>query len=243
MQSFEGGRHGRKTFKKVPAYLTVIDIAGLVKGAFAGAGLGNNFLNHIRAVDAIFHVVSFSEDIIHVEGEIDPISRSTADKAKKEEFIHDDFEKGLISVEIMKLNDLKRMGQKMQAQIVNAALNKSHLWHHVRNGTEPTIENNLIWISDEMIVHPQNGKDPIDLLIDTVYPNPKPRSRDHQGKRVFIPRIPLTSTEDTGLPFVLKRKQFPVQPAFALTINKYPVQGKVRIYTKNIVYKEALRLQ
>ncbi|CAJ0927718.1 8989_t:CDS:1 [Entrophospora sp. SA101] len=47
---------------------------------------------------------------------------------------------------------------------------------------------------------------------------------DHQGKRVFIPRIPLTSTEDTGLPFVLKRKQFPVQPAFALTINKYPGQ-------------------
>ncbi|CAJ0768593.1 22835_t:CDS:1, partial [Entrophospora sp. SA101] len=42
----------------------------------------------------------------------------------------------------------------------------------IGNGTEPTIENNLIWISDEMIVHPQNGKDPIDLLIDTVYPNP-----------------------------------------------------------------------
>jgi obg-like ATPase 1 len=41
----------------VPAYLTVIDIAGLVKGASTGAGLGNNFLSHIRAVDAIFHVV------------------------------------------------------------------------------------------------------------------------------------------------------------------------------------------
>ncbi|CAJ0749597.1 19287_t:CDS:2, partial [Entrophospora sp. SA101] len=41
----------------------------------------------------------------------------------------------------------------------------------IGNGTEPTIENNLIWLSDEMIVHPQNGKDPIDLLIDTVYPN------------------------------------------------------------------------
>ena len=46
-----------KPLSKVPAYLTVIDIAGLVKGASTGAGLGNNFLSHIRAVDAIFHVV------------------------------------------------------------------------------------------------------------------------------------------------------------------------------------------
>ncbi|CAG8650079.1 4030_t:CDS:2, partial [Acaulospora morrowiae] len=60
---------------RVPAYLTVIDIAGLVKGASNGEGLGNNFLSHIRAVDAIFHVVrAFSEkDVIHVEGELDPV--------------------------------------------------------------------------------------------------------------------------------------------------------------------------
>ncbi|RIA83982.1 P-loop containing nucleoside triphosphate hydrolase protein [Glomus cerebriforme] len=64
-----------KPLSKVPAYLTVIDIAGLVKGASTGAGLGNNFLSHIRAVDAIFHVVrAFSEeDVIHVEGELDPV--------------------------------------------------------------------------------------------------------------------------------------------------------------------------
>ncbi|RIB24743.1 GTP-binding protein YchF [Gigaspora rosea] len=60
---------------KVPAYLTVIDIAGLVRGAASGEGLGNNFLSHIQAVDAIFHVVrAFSEeDVTHVEGELDPI--------------------------------------------------------------------------------------------------------------------------------------------------------------------------
>ncbi|KAL1914319.1 uncharacterized protein VTP21DRAFT_9012 [Calcarisporiella thermophila] len=64
-----------KPASKVPAFLTVIDIAGLVKGASAGAGLGNAFLSHIRAVDAIFHVCrAFSdEDVIHVEGELDPI--------------------------------------------------------------------------------------------------------------------------------------------------------------------------
>ncbi|KAJ9049359.1 Obg-like ATPase [Entomophthora muscae] len=59
----------------VPAYLTVIDIAGLVKGAAGGAGLGNAFLSHVRAVDAIFHVCrAFSDaDVVHVEGELDPI--------------------------------------------------------------------------------------------------------------------------------------------------------------------------
>ena len=43
---------------------------------------------------------------------------------------------------------------------------------------------------------------------------------DHQGKHLFIPRIPLLSSEDAGLPFILERKQFPVWSAFALTINK-----------------------
>ncbi|OMJ17617.1 Obg-like ATPase 1 [Smittium culicis] len=59
---------------KIPSYLTVIDIAGLVKGAAEGAGLGNAFLSHVRAVDAIFHVVrAFSDpDVVHVEGDIDP---------------------------------------------------------------------------------------------------------------------------------------------------------------------------
>ncbi len=60
---------------RVPAYLTVIDIAGLVKGAADGEGLGNAFLSHIQAVDGIFHVVrAFSdEEVIHVEGEVNPV--------------------------------------------------------------------------------------------------------------------------------------------------------------------------
>ncbi|KAI8388601.1 GTP-binding protein YchF [Radiomyces spectabilis] len=64
-----------KPAKEIPAFLTVIDIAGLVKGAASGAGLGNAFLSHIKAVDAIFHVVrAFGEaDVIHVEGDLDPV--------------------------------------------------------------------------------------------------------------------------------------------------------------------------
>jgi len=59
----------------VPAVLNVTDIAGLVKGANEGEGLGNAFLSHIKAVDAIFHMVRAFDDseISHVEGNIDPI--------------------------------------------------------------------------------------------------------------------------------------------------------------------------
>lgn len=63
------------TKKITPAILEVVDIAGLVKGASKGEGLGNKFLSHIREVDAIIHVVRCFENakIIHVEGSIDPI--------------------------------------------------------------------------------------------------------------------------------------------------------------------------
>ncbi len=57
------------------AYIEFVDIAGLVKGASKGEGLGNKFLSHIREVDAIVHVVRCFEDtnITHVEGTVDPI--------------------------------------------------------------------------------------------------------------------------------------------------------------------------
>jgi len=64
-----------KTERIVPATIEVVDIAGLVKGASQGEGLGNQFLSHIRAVDAILHVVRCFEnpDIVHVSGTVDPI--------------------------------------------------------------------------------------------------------------------------------------------------------------------------
>jgi len=64
-----------KPASKVPAFLNVTDIAGLVKGASEGQGLGNAFLSHIRACDAMFHLCRTFEDkeITHVEGEVDPV--------------------------------------------------------------------------------------------------------------------------------------------------------------------------
>ena len=61
--------------KFTPAVIEFVDIAGLVKGASKGEGLGNKFLSNIREVDAVVHVVRCfeSDDIIHVEGSVDPV--------------------------------------------------------------------------------------------------------------------------------------------------------------------------
>jgi GTP-binding protein YchF len=68
-----------KTQKVIPALLRLVDIAGIVRGASSGEGLGNKFLSHIREVDAIVQVVRCfekapgGEDVTHVEGTVDPV--------------------------------------------------------------------------------------------------------------------------------------------------------------------------
>ena len=64
-----------ETQRIVPAVVEIVDIAGLVRGASEGEGLGNQFLGHIRTVDAILEVVRCFDDpdITHVEGSVDPI--------------------------------------------------------------------------------------------------------------------------------------------------------------------------
>ena len=61
--------------KYTPTTIEFVDIAGLVRGAYKGEGLGNKFLSHIREVDAIVHVVRCFEDenIVHVDGSVDPV--------------------------------------------------------------------------------------------------------------------------------------------------------------------------
>src|SRR6202034_4571690 len=64
-----------KSAKIVPTQLEFVDIDGLVRGASTGEGLGNQFLGHIREVDAIAHVLRCFEDgnVTHVEGSVDPV--------------------------------------------------------------------------------------------------------------------------------------------------------------------------
>src|SRR4030067_2470996 len=64
-----------KSQKTIPAVVEFVDIAGLVKGASEGAGLGNKFLSHIREVSVIAHVVrAFTDENIIKEGSVDPKS-------------------------------------------------------------------------------------------------------------------------------------------------------------------------
>jgi GTP-binding protein YchF len=68
-----------KSQKIIPTQLELVDIAGLVRGASKGEGLGNQFLGHIRSVDAIFHVLRCFEDddITHVDGSVNPLRDMT----------------------------------------------------------------------------------------------------------------------------------------------------------------------
>ena len=61
--------------KVIPATVEIVDIAGLVKGASKGEGLGNQFLGNIRETDAILHVLRCfdNDNVVHVDGSVDPI--------------------------------------------------------------------------------------------------------------------------------------------------------------------------
>ncbi|XP_069691126.1 obg-like ATPase 1 [Periplaneta americana] len=88
-----------KPLSKVPAFLNVVDIAGLVKGASEGQGLGNAFLSHIKACDALFHLCRAfeDEDVTHVEGEVNPVRDleiiSEELRLKDEEYLNSHLEK------------------------------------------------------------------------------------------------------------------------------------------------------
>ena len=75
MRGSTSSRRSRKSVQIVPTRITFVDIAGLVRGASKGEGLGNQFLANIREVDAVVHVLRCFEDddITHVEGRIDPV--------------------------------------------------------------------------------------------------------------------------------------------------------------------------
>ena len=68
-----------KSAEVIPTFLEFVDIAGLVRGAASGEGLGNQFLANIREVDAIIHVLRCFDDsdITHVENSVDPIRDAT----------------------------------------------------------------------------------------------------------------------------------------------------------------------
>jgi len=124
-----------KPASKVPAVLSVTDIAGLIKGASKGEGLGNAFLSHIRAVDGIFHVTRIFEDddVTHVEGSVDPVRDL---QIVTDELILKDIEsvtkkKEQLERELTHKKDKKKM---QELETVNAVLNLLNQNKQVRYG-------------------------------------------------------------------------------------------------------------
>jgi obg-like ATPase 1 len=143
--------HLREIFgseKTIPSYLKIVDIAGLVRNASKGEGLGNQFLNDIRNVDGIFHVVrGFDNDeITHVELTVDPVRdlEIVTDELllKDLDTVESVLERNKKSMKSMKLNDRKEIEKE------NSVLQKlSDLM--MENGR---LLNNTKWTEDEVDV-------------------------------------------------------------------------------------------
>ena len=110
--------------KVTPAVIEFVDIAGLVKGASKGEGLGNQFLANIREVDAIVHVVRCFEDpnVVHVDGKIDPASDIETINL---ELIFSDIE--ILDRRIAKGSKGARMDKKLAAEVEFLKRIKAHL--------------------------------------------------------------------------------------------------------------------
>src|SRR5947208_8228515 len=113
-----------KSAQIVPTRITFVDIAGLVRGASKGEGLGNQFLANIREVDAIAHVLRCFEDddITHVEGRIDPVG--DAETVETELMLADlaSLEKRLTPLE------KKAKGSEKEAKELMALMTKAATW-------------------------------------------------------------------------------------------------------------------
>ena len=123
----------------VPAVIEFVDIAGLVKGASSGEGLGNKFLSHIRETDAIVHVVRCFEDnnIVHVDGNVDPIRDI---KTINLELVLADLD--LIEKKIIKTKKLAQNNKDYKKELL--------LLEKIKNGLDKEIcARNIIFDEDE----------------------------------------------------------------------------------------------
>ncbi len=113
--------------KVIPATVEFVDIAGLVAGASKGEGLGNQFLAHIREVDAIAHVVRCFEDpdVVHVSGRIDPVSDIETIDTELALADLESVDKALQRVErAAKTNDKEAMARRPVLEKLRAALDE-----------------------------------------------------------------------------------------------------------------------
>ncbi|KAK7755529.1 Obg-like ATPase [Diatrype stigma] len=142
-----------KPKSRVPAHLTVYDIAGLTRGASTGAGLGNAFLSHIRAVDAIFQVVRCFDDaeIIHVEGDVNPVR---------------DLD---IIAEELRLKDIEFVEKALENSKKKTRLGGQSLEMKRAKEDEAVIEKTLAWLKDGKDVRKGNWSTREVEVINTMF--------------------------------------------------------------------------
>ena len=132
----------------IPTQITFVDIAGLIKGASKGEGLGNQFLGHIKSVDAVAHVIRCFEnaDVVHVEGTVDPIRDAEIIEL---ELTLADLE--LVDKRIDRLAKLAKSGNK-EAQEETAVLDvlKAHL-SQGKSARSLSLDERQIEISKEIL--------------------------------------------------------------------------------------------
>ena len=131
--------------KITPAVIEFVDIAGLVKGASKGEGLGNKFLSHIRETDAIIHVVRCFEDdnIIHVDGRINPASDIETINL---ELIFSDME--MVARRIDRTKKALKGDKKLQVQVDFLERLQAHLEEGKSARGFDFTEDELSWIHD-----------------------------------------------------------------------------------------------
>jgi GTP-binding protein YchF len=139
-----------KPQKVLPTTVEIVDIAGLIKGASKGEGLGNQFLANIREVDAIMHVVRCFDDsnIMHVDGDIDPV--------RDKEIIDTELQfKDLDTVE-KRMERLKKAAKSGNKDDVEAVKVIESLYAHIESGqsarTFPEDLSDFVWYQEMMLL-------------------------------------------------------------------------------------------
>ncbi|ODV97738.1 hypothetical protein PACTADRAFT_47595 [Pachysolen tannophilus NRRL Y-2460] len=193
---------------KIPANLKIFDIAGLVRGASNGSGLGNQFLNDIRQVDGIFQVVRafIDDEITHVEGKVDPVRDLTViiDELllKDMEFVENSLEK--LQKELKNKNR-KQPGDLMNLELEIKTLEKCYEW--LMEGKR--IANYENWSNEEIEIlntHNLLTAKPCVYLINC-------NEKDYASKtNQFIPEIKQWISENSpNSPFIIFSAAFETQ--------------------------------